>query len=94
MLKIDEMDIETLKLHLSDLEQLRKYSRSEQEKGELTGEINIVKDRIKKLEAVELPKTPVVDKEAPVRADHNYSKELQRGEVKLSEDSKIGTIIL
>lgn len=69
-MKIEDMTIDQLKLHISDLEALMKYSRSESQKGELSDSIKLAKNRINELTKSVEEKKASFNKEAPARADH------------------------
>jgi hypothetical protein len=90
-MKIEDMTIDQLNLHLSDLNALLKYTRSESDKGELCDSIKLTKERIKELTKIEAEKKISFNKEAPARVDHT---ENNKPPVEVIDNNTIGTIIM
>ena len=90
-MKIEDMNIDQLKLHISDLEALLKYSRSESQKGELVDSIKLAKNRISELTKFVEEKKASFNKEAPARADHTESN---NPPVEVIDNNTIGTVVM
>ena len=84
------MSIDQLSLHIRDLEILRDYSRSQEEKGVLTDNIKLAKERLNDLaNNRDLDKKVSFSKEAPARADHTNTA---NSNGKFIDNKTIGTI--
>ena len=94
MKDVETMSIEELELYLTDLAILRDHTRSEMDKGELTCQIKIVTDQIAKLKSKVVEQEVVVNKDVPVRADHNPNQDITRGEVSFNDETNVGAILL
>lgn len=86
------MDISKLESELLDLENAYKQTRNATEIANLASMIEKKKKEIKEAKEEKIPITNYIQKDAPVRADHNYNGNNKSGYIPTNRESFISII--